>query len=248
MDTPDRPPLDSLVYEQIEQKLHGIDKIWWRRLQMMSVHVSVLDQQLGWKTAGPQPPKQPLQLKRNLQDYATELFNEEASCYGVLLSQHWLSKLAERVEERILQRVAELNASFGPLTLSTFDLNYHGVTQLEMRQSIRERLKQLIEEKLLSQPQKQERIPTKRLPINESKEPLTPEPSEIDRRKALLAEYKAATGDPSDYQIFHAENAGLHKPEFYRWRNGTLPSHSKTATKFERFLRDKKPPIPRKPG
>lgn len=71
--------------------------------------------------------------------------------------------------------------------------------------------------------------------------------SEIERRQKLLADYKLATGDPSDYSIYKAKNSGIHKPQFYQWRKGTLSSRTKTAQNFERFLQEKKPPIPRKP-
>jgi len=69
---------------------------------------------------------------------------------------------------------------------------------------------------------------------------------EIERRKNLLADYKAATGNPSDYRIYNAANAGIHKPQFYQWRKGKLSARTKTARQFERFLREKKRPIPRK--
>jgi len=70
---------------------------------------------------------------------------------------------------------------------------------------------------------------------------------EVDRRAALLAEYKTATKNPPNKRIYEARNPGIHKPEFYEWVNGTLPTESATAISFERFLREKKPPVPRKP-
>jgi hypothetical protein len=71
--------------------------------------------------------------------------------------------------------------------------------------------------------------------------------SETDRRQRLLMSYKKATGNPSNKRIYEASNSGLHKPEFYSWRKGNLPSDSATCINFERFLNEKKPPIPRKP-
>jgi hypothetical protein len=70
---------------------------------------------------------------------------------------------------------------------------------------------------------------------------------EIERRQKLLADYKTATGDPPDYRIYNAKNSGIHKPQFYAWKKGTLSSRTTTARNFERFLYEKKPPIPRKP-
>jgi hypothetical protein len=68
----------------------------------------------------------------------------------------------------------------------------------------------------------------------------------IEHRRALLAEYKGAT-KASNKQIYEARNSGVHKPEFYEWINGKLPNHSTPAKSLERFLAEKKPPIPRKP-
>jgi hypothetical protein len=68
---------------------------------------------------------------------------------------------------------------------------------------------------------------------------------EVERRKRLLADYKAVTGNPSNIKIYSARNSGIHKPEFYSWVNGELSSKSATALNFERFLREKKAPIPR---
>jgi hypothetical protein len=72
--------------------------------------------------------------------------------------------------------------------------------------------------------------------------PSTGSASEIERRALLLAEYKAATKTISNRQIYEARNSRIHKPEFYTWRNGTLPAHSATSINFERFLREKRPP------
>ena len=66
-------------------------------------------------------------------------------------------------------------------------------------------------------------------------------------RQALLGEYKAATGDPPNKRIYEAKNSGIHKPEFYEWLRGELQSESETTRNFERFLRAKKPPVPRNP-
>lgn len=69
---------------------------------------------------------------------------------------------------------------------------------------------------------------------------------EMVKRESLLTEYKAATGNPSNKRIYEARNSGIHKPEFYAWLRGKLPDQSATRANFERFLKDKKPPIPRK--
>lgn len=89
-------------------------------------------------------------------------------------------------------------------------------------------------------------------PVAESKLTDAAEPGSTDieeekgRREHLLADYLAAIGNPSRYRIYTARNSGIHKPEFYKWLNGALPRDSETAKNFERFLREKKAPIPRK--
>ena len=74
-----------------------------------------------------------------------------------------------------------------------------------------------------------------------------PDSSEAERRANLLAEYKKATGNPSNRNIYEARNSGIYKPEFYQWKNGILPIDSKTTINFETFLRAKRRTIPRKP-
>jgi hypothetical protein len=70
---------------------------------------------------------------------------------------------------------------------------------------------------------------------------------EVTRRLHLLKEYKSAVDYASNKSIYEARNSGISKPEFYKWRKGKLPEDSKTSVNFERFLREKKPPVPRKP-
>jgi hypothetical protein len=70
----------------------------------------------------------------------------------------------------------------------------------------------------------------------------SPEVKERERRAKLLVDFKGATNNPSNRQIYSAQNSGIHKPEFYKWCNGTLPANSATTINFERFLNAKKPP------
>jgi hypothetical protein len=74
--------------------------------------------------------------------------------------------------------------------------------------------------------------------------------SGAESRRTLLDEYKSAkgVGNPSNKRIYEARNSGIHKPQFYEWLNGQLSPDSTTTLNFERFLRDKKPPIPKKPA
>ena len=70
---------------------------------------------------------------------------------------------------------------------------------------------------------------------------------DVARREQLLADYKAATDNPPNAQIYSARNSGIHKPQFYEWLRGELPPSSQTAINFERFLRERQRPIPRNP-
>jgi hypothetical protein len=71
--------------------------------------------------------------------------------------------------------------------------------------------------------------------------------SRIEQCKKLLADYKQATGNPSNKQIYEALNSGIHKPDFYTWRKGELSPKSVMSISFERFLRARKPPLPKHP-
>jgi hypothetical protein len=68
---------------------------------------------------------------------------------------------------------------------------------------------------------------------------------EIKRRQCLLDAYVQATG--ASHRSIYEGRSGVHKPEFYKWLKGSLPASSETAQNFERFLREKKPPISRNP-
>lgn len=67
----------------------------------------------------------------------------------------------------------------------------------------------------------------------------------ITRRKVLLDDYKAAVKGVSNRRIYNAANSQIYHSEFSKWMNGTLPDSSATTINFERFLRAKKPPVPR---
>lgn len=78
-------------------------------------------------------------------------------------------------------------------------------------------------------------------------EQVVPDLLEAERRANLLAEYKKATGNPSNKKIYEAHNSGIYKPEFYQWKNGVLPAGSRTTRQFEAFLKARRKPIPRNP-
>ena len=64
-------------------------------------------------------------------------------------------------------------------------------------------------------------------------------------RVTLLRDYKAATGISKNAPIYDAQQHSMHKPQFYLWLCGILPPESAVSVSFERFLREKRPPIRR---
>ena len=66
----------------------------------------------------------------------------------------------------------------------------------------------------------------------------------VFERKALLDEYRQVVRVPNK-KIYEARNSNIHKPQFYAWIRGELSAASQTSINFERFLREKKPPLPR---
>ena len=70
----------------------------------------------------------------------------------------------------------------------------------------------------------------------------------VQQRLQLLKEYLEATG-ATEHAIYGCAGPGTHschKPEFYKYKNGTLPSSSSMALSLERFLRNKIPPPTKK--
>ena len=140
MDDLDRPPLRPYVYEQIDNALHYVDKTYWTMLCEMRVGgIQNLDARLG--DSPPSPPKRPLHLREILQAYARQLFHAEAQEYPRNSQQikHWLSKLAARIEDRIVRSIDRLeNGVRGTLV-------HHGVTRSEMRRVIEQALQEAIQ-------------------------------------------------------------------------------------------------------
>jgi hypothetical protein len=214
--------------------------------------------------SGASMPKQPAKLRLHIADYAQTIYISESHYYpdSPKLAS-WLVKLAERILERALGVVAEVEEGGARRGMS---LEYHGVSDAQMQKNAIARLTKLIENRLSppaplsfspppplppevqaqmdatrSEGEQPERSPN---PASKMK-PATPENlSVVERRAKLLAEYQAETG-VTDYAIYMG-NSGIYKPQFRAWKAGKLPESSSTAQNFERFLREKKAPTPRK--
>ncbi len=64
-----------------------------------------------------------------------------------------------------------------------------------------------------------------------------------DTPRSLLAAYQAACPDVKNAWIYRA--AGVHSPDFYRWRNGEVPRGSRLAQRLVKFLKAKQEPAVR---
>jgi hypothetical protein len=241
MDDLDRPNLEPQADEEINVALHEIDKTHWARLRAMQMGPGP-GPIIIWG-AQPRPPKRPVQLRAILHSYAQALFPVEASKYPQDDSrlQHWRLKLTERISARVMQSVQEIE-SRGFWRMES--LAYHGVTESQMRDTVDKALREITKSSLPPAISKQKKQPIKKLAPAESELQTSSasKDKEIERRRKLLEEYKAATGNPSSKKIYEAENCTIYKPQFYEWKNGKLLSNSTTAKSFEQFLRAKKPP------
>ncbi len=200
-------------------------------------------------------PKTPIRLRRIIESYAWSLFHTEGTYYlgDDPRIRHWLASLANRIVEEIMCTVKDVEESGGERDLS---LAHHGLTYEQILEAATSKLEELIKERLISSAsgsseniRHPETLPRDAVPEPQksaSPESKNRDAGERERRIKLLAEYKKATGNTPDYRIYNAKNAGIHKPEFYDWKSGKLSRHSVTSQKFERFLREQKPPIPRK--
>jgi hypothetical protein len=74
---------------------------------------------------------------------------------------------------------------------------------------------------------------------------LSTEVDEVSRRGSLLKEYLEAT-EVSEYFLYTHAKSGIHKREYRKWKAGKLPNESATTQNFERFLREKAIPPPRR--
>jgi|SRR5579872_600724 len=233
MSDPSRPPLGLKIFEALERKCNKVHAKYWGILGDLCTPMqeSIM---VGLGSTTPPRDREPIKVTRILGEYAQELFSTEAEAYPAddRLAQ-WRMALAKRIETDIMIHIRKLG------TVYAEGLEYH-LRDSEMQKSIWPALSPLIHgeqaDEIRPEPSSIEAKPTDG-PLGKD--------SDVARRAKLLAEYKSATGDPSNRKIYTARNSGIHKPEFLRWQRGDLPSTSQTCVNFERFLREKKAPMPR---
>lgn len=259
MDDLDRPTFGLYVDEEIEAALHEVDTSYFKQLREMQVFIYADVAPLGFLNPQAPSPKRPARVRAILDSYARALFHGEAKKYPRdPRLPRWLRMLAERTQRRVMDTVAKLEA--GRLN----SLTYHGDTVSHMSETVDEAIRRTLEDYLQglasdahpqettttmsvrkATSQQDSTLSVKAEPAKQSVDATNEE--EIERRKKLLEEYKAATDNPSNKRIYESSNSKIHKPQFYRWVNGTLPFDSATTENFERFLREKKQPIPKRP-
>ncbi|HTV83082.1 MAG TPA: hypothetical protein VME18_10560 [Acidobacteriaceae bacterium] len=256
MGNENRPDLTLQQQIAVEAAQNDVDGMFWESLW----HFQALTGESGEdnyrrnRPSNPPAPKEPAAFKWVAGEYARNLFIAESERYPESPDlQMWLESLRERTMDRATQLLDKIedegaarNRSFG----------HHGVTPDELLEAMGNALDDEIQRRLSRSPillpplppgvtqQMRDQVPAP-IAATTTQGTVSNEP-EVERREKLLTDYKAATG-ASNRQIFMAQNSGIHKPQFVEWRRGELPDTSATTQNFERFLREKKPPIPRKP-
>lgn len=252
MDYTDRPKLSPSDNKSIESAQIRIDEHYWKRLVNLQVSASTAGVvHLSFPDLKPKPPepKRPNALRSVIARYAYNLFVVEAARYPTDNHlEHFLTELGNRTTERVVHNIISIEEA-GQAPFRRASLEYHGLSLEHMREIANEEIESLINGRLeqirppLTPADHVESARTNHT-ILESTEPTT----EIERRAKLLADYKAATGNPPHKKIYESSNAGIYKQDFYWWINGKLHAKSKVTKRFEAFLKARRRPIPRKPS
>jgi hypothetical protein len=135
----DRPVLGLDVEFQIETAQNQIHTSYWPQLEQLQEttpqHERMVRDVYPTLRRPPPTPRRPQALRHVLYRYASSLFESEATFYPNDSDNlaHWLARLRRRVIERTLQTVTEIEAAGHIRNVS---LNYHGVTEPDMRSTM----------------------------------------------------------------------------------------------------------------
>ena len=237
MSDPEKPPLDPRVYEQIEMQLHQIDRRHWPWIAAMRVPRSIPPDE-------PVPPQTPHHLLNQLQWYASMLLKTEADQYEQFRHderyQEWLSKLSERILDRVIKTADRIEDANLDQTLL-----HHGVTKLQIILAVRGILHELTHPYAGGIA----RIPT-HAELVVAQEPVPTEAAAEapqNDREALRDLYLAAFPDAKIRDICWA--AQQHYREWRRWLKGEIREGLKPDRAFRRILNSGKSPedLVRKP-
>jgi hypothetical protein len=238
MSEPDRPPLNPIMFELIDQSLHKIDMDHWQLLAKMRV---------GMQLGVPETlrvPKSPALLLKALQVYAGALFKAEADNYEELRKDGtypaWLSRLSDRVVKRVLGIVDDLDRANVPASLK-----YHGLPESAIRMGLEQLLRGL--ENHYTWRDSGPQIRTAPPALQQPSAPKSPADPELTARETLRDSYRAAFPDVKIADIYWAAEQTYR--EWKRWIKGEAKEGSKPDRAFRHVLMSGKKPeeIRRKP-
>lgn len=129
MNDPFRPPLHPVAWEQIKMLLDKVDQRQWPLIASWRVPNY-------FPPGTPIPSQYPLHFMNTLQVYASQLLKAEADQYEQFRSDErypfWLSKLTERILQRVLNAVDAVDQ-----TDEKASLWFQGATRPEVEQAIK---------------------------------------------------------------------------------------------------------------
>jgi hypothetical protein len=135
MHDPERPPLDPIIKEQIDQKLYEIDQRYWRLIRNFRIPKFI-------PISSPVPPRRPAHFRFCLISYAQALFETEVPYYEPFRSNRnypiWLSWLEGRISKRVQNAVEIAEREDAAATLG-----HHGISLPEIPEILRNRLGEL---------------------------------------------------------------------------------------------------------
>jgi|SRR5271157_2098929 len=219
MDNSDRPNLGLDVFAQLEREFDHIDKQYWQKLREMQEQTLLSELAYPFLTQKPKPSKRPAQLSIVLRSYAETLFYVEASKYPKLDRNfgHWLNDLARRVQERVMERVGELESS-DPMQ----NLAYHGLTKSQMRQVVHDGLLETIK-----------KWPVPQFPLQRPRE----EPSDIQTAPTQIVATVASKKRKFSASVF-CPSAARKMEEFVQRKGMRLTEFAIQAGTTDRTLRN----------
>jgi len=125
-----RPPLHLITCEQINQLLHRVDQQHWPNIIAMRI-------KKHYPLDVPVPSPAPQTLMGNIRWYASMLYKAEADQYEQFHSdgryRAWLLRLSERVIERVLAALEQLDAADPDALL----LSFHGLRRQEIEKELK---------------------------------------------------------------------------------------------------------------
>jgi hypothetical protein len=231
MSEPDKPPLPAIVFEQIAQLQHKVDRDHWPVIASFLFPIFV-------PLSEPVPPRAPQTVLSHIRTYASMLFKAEADRYQQFENdsnyRFWLTNLEARVLARVLDAVEKIDGS-----VPRKKLLIHGFGLEEMTHSLREMLWELGNHYAWKAQSKPAPAPAKTEVPEVPHLNIETQPALTDRQ-ALRDSYRATFPDAGIMDICWA--AKQHYREWARWLKGELKDGSKPDRAFRHVLLSGKAP------